>query len=65
MLGNPGNEIFSHMGTEETYANNKKARRLHSELCAEIESVDLVGDIFCVDLPSRCDLDPYKLDLGR
>ena len=30
---------------------NKKARRLHAELCAEIESVELVWDLFCVNLP--------------
>ena len=33
------------------YSNNEKARRLHAELCAEIESVDLVWYLVCVDLP--------------
>ena len=44
---------------------NKKDRRLHAELCADIESVDLVLYLVCVDLPlKRSDLDPYKLDLS-
>ena len=30
---------------------NKKARRLHAELCPEIESVEVVGYLVCVDLP--------------
>ena len=33
------------------YMNNKKVRRLHAELYAEIESVDLVCNLGHVDVP--------------